>query len=230
MLCFLFSVHLYSQTSADSVTITFRAHKGAGTQVALPGQFSGWSISNFMAYDAAIGAWIKSYTFKIHDAGRAPLGDSVYQYKLHDGNWYSDPLNPEQNPNDNNNSVLRMTKLFYFQFYTEESASNITKVVVGIVYANSDSITSVKFYTGVKAASTTMTDVTSSFITDKRILNYTLASPIPKTNYIRLVATTDKGDSIVYQNSVYDVQFAAMPNYAKHGVTVASPASGGRAG
>lgn len=230
VLIFAFYVSLsFAQSSADSVTITFRAHKGAGTPVSVPAQFNGWSpgtAGSNMTYDASLGAWTRTFTFKIHDASRAPLGDSVYQYKFHDGNWYADPLNPEQNPNDNNNSVLRMTKLFYFQFYTEEVSSNVNRIVVGIVYANSDTISSIQFYTGTKAATATMTDITSAFIKDKRVLNYTLGSPIPKTNYIKLVAKTDKGDSIVYQNSVYEVQQAPMPGYAKHGVTKASVQSG----
>jgi 1,4-alpha-glucan branching enzyme len=217
---------LSAQTSADSVTITFRAHKGPGTPVSLPGQFSGWSTSNLMAYDATIAAWTKTYTFRIHDPSRTPLGDSVYQYKLNDGSWYSDPLNPEQNPNDNNNSVLRLTKFFYFQFFAEEVSSNVSRIVVGIVHANSDTISSVKFYTGVSQVTATMTDITSSFIVNKRILNYTLPAPVPKSNYLRVVATNSSGDSIVYQNTVVDVQFHPLPSFAKHGVTKGSTQSG----
>jgi 1,4-alpha-glucan branching enzyme len=226
LLCVFFAGTVLSQTSADSVTITFRAHKGAGTPVSLPGQFSGWSTGNTMSYSASIGAWTKTYSFKIHDAGRGTLGDSVYQYKFNDGNWYSDPLNPEQNPNDNNNSVLRLTKFFYFQFYTEQTSTDITRIVVGIVLANSDAIASVKLYSGTNPGTAAVTDITSSFLADSRILNHTLASPIAKTSYIKLVAKNDKGDSIVYQNSVYEVQNAPMPSYARHGVTKASPASG----
>jgi 1,4-alpha-glucan branching enzyme len=226
VLAVLFIGQLFAQTSADSVTITFRAHKGAGTPVALPGQFSGWSTANAMSYDASVGAWTKTYTFKIHDAGRGSLGDSVYQYKFHDGSWYPDPLNPEQNPNDNNNSVLRMSKMFFFETFTEQTATEITRIVVGIPHANSDTITSVKIFTGVNAGSATVTNITSSFLPSKNILNHTFASPIPKTNYIKLVAKNDKGDSIVYQNSVYEVMTAPMPGYARHGVTPASLLSG----
>jgi len=226
MIALLLMGEVLAQTSADSVTITFRAHKGAGTPVALPGEFSGWSTSNAMAYDATVAAWTKTYSFKIHDAGRSGLGDSVYQYKFNDGSWYPDPLNPEQNPNDNNNSVLRMTKLFFFQFFTEQTSTEITKLIVGIVHANSDTITSIKLYTGANPGATTVSDITSSFIATKRVLNHIFASPIPKLNYIKLVATNDKGDSIVFQNSVYEVVSAPMPEYAKHGVTKASQASG----
>lgn len=217
---------LSAQTSADSVTITFRAHKGAGTPVALPGQFSGWSTANTMTYDGALGAWTKTYVFKIHDASRTPLGDSVYQYKLHDGNWYPDPLNPEQNPNDNSNSVLRMTKLFYFQYYSEVSGSDLTRFTVGLVHTNADAITSVKLYTGASPLVTTMTDITSAYFPTKNLINYVFAAPVPKTNYLRIVATTDKGDSIVYQNSVFTIQQMPMPVYAKHGVTLPTPQSG----
>ncbi|NUN70960.1 MAG: T9SS type A sorting domain-containing protein [Bacteroidetes bacterium] len=226
LLLLLTAAGLLAQTSADSVTITFRAHKGAGTPVALPGQFSGWSTGNTMTYDAAIGAWTKTYTFKIHDAGRGSLGDSVYQYKFHDGNWYADPLNPEQNAADNNNSVLRMTKLFFFEFYQEQTSTDITRLVTGIVHANSDVITSVKLYAGINASSAVMTDVTSSFLTAKRVLNHTLASPLPKTYFLRLVATNDKGDSIVYVKPAVTVISMPMPGYARHGVTKASIASG----
>lgn len=215
-----------AQSSADSVTITFRAHKSAGTPVSLPGQFSGWSTANTMSFDSDLQAWTKTYVFKIHDAGRTPLGDSVYQYKFNDGNWYSDPLNPEQNPNDNSNSVLRLTKLFFFQLYTEVSGNDITRLTVGIVHTNADAITSVKLYTGVNALTATMTDITSAFIPSKRTLNYPFPSSIPKTNYIKVVAKNDKGDSIVYQNSVFEIQLLPMPGYAKHGVTPSSGASG----
>jgi 1,4-alpha-glucan branching enzyme len=226
IICFSIIGILTAQTPADNVTITFRAHKGAGTPVALPGQFSGWSTGNTMSFDAAVGAWMKTYVFKIHDAGRGTLGDSVYQYKLHDGNWYSDPLNPEQNPNDNNNSVLRLTKLFFFQFYTEQTSTEITKVVAGIPHANSDTISSVMIYTGVNPGSTVAANITASFIPAKNILHHTFSTPIPKTHYIKIVAKNDKGDSIVYQNSVFEVQTAPLPAYAKHGVTPASQASG----
>lgn len=222
----LLSYCALAQSSADSVTITFRAHKGAGTPVSLPGTFSGWSTGNTMAYDAVVSAWTKTYSFKIHDAGRGSLGDSVHQYKLNDGNWYSDPLNPEQNPNDNNNSVLRLSKFFFFQFFTEQTSTEITRIVVGIVHANSDAVASVKLYTGVNPGSATMTDITASFVADKRLLNHTLGTAIPKTHYIKLVAKNDKGDSIVYQNSVFEVQMAPLPLYARHGVTKASVASG----
>lgn len=220
------SLPLFAQSPADSVTITFRAHKGAGTPVSLPGQFSGWSTANTMSYDAVLGAWTKTYVFKIHDASRAPLGDSVYQYKMNDGSWYPDPLNPEQNPNDNSNSVLRLTKLFFFQFYTAQTSTDITRLMVGIVHTNNDVITSVKLFTGANPASAVMTDITASYVAGKSVLDHTLPTSIPKSHYIRLVAKNDKGDSIVYQNSVYEVQPLAMPAYVRHGVTKASVASG----
>ncbi|MDP1676030.1 MAG: alpha-amylase family glycosyl hydrolase [Bacteroidota bacterium] len=227
VICFFSSIAI-AQTSADSVTITFRAHKPLTPTVALPGQFSGWSTSNYMIYDGALSAWIKTYKFKIHEVSAdRTLGDSVYQYKFNDGNWYADPLNPEQNPNDNNNSVLRLTKLFYFQFYSEEVSSQIGRIVIGIVHTNSDTVKSIKFYTGTSAATVgAPTEVLSSFDKTKNVLNYILPSPISKTQYMRLVATIGSGDSIVYQNTVVEVPLMPMPSYAKHGITVPSATNG----
>jgi len=225
---------LFSQSQTDSVTLTFRAHQANGTPIHVPGVFNNWTEetdTSLMVYSDAVKAWLRTYTFKIHDSSRTPLGDSVYQYKFNKGGnatgWYSDPLNPEQNASDHSNSVLRMSKLFYFEFFAEESSSQVIRIAVGIFHANSDAISTIKLSTGTSPNDITSTTVvTSSYDTSLRILNYVLPAPIPKTNYIRLVAVNNHGDSIVYQNSVYAVQLSPMPSYANHAVTKASALSG----
>ena len=105
----------HSFAQQDSVDVTF-FHKPVGNpqNVWLPGEFNGWVINNpvsLMSRDAASGIWSK--TVRLRVGGPNPLpspGKSVpgaYQYKLNeDGNWFADPLNPRQNPADNNNSYL----------------------------------------------------------------------------------------------------------------------------
>ncbi|MBI5216398.1 MAG: T9SS type A sorting domain-containing protein [Ignavibacteriae bacterium] len=235
LLCviFLCSFNVFAQTSADSVTITFRAHFPATPTMYLPGQFNGWTpntAASQMTYNSSLSAWTKTYSFKIHDASdsRRTLGDSVFQYKLNQGgnNWMPDPLNPEQNASDNNNSVLRMKKLFWFQFYQTVSGSNITRLTIGLVRANSDTITSVILHQGTtQDAVLTSMDITDCYNKSTRIIDTVLATPFPKSNYIRLVAYNNHGDSVVYSKGGFVPTTLPVPIYAKKGVTLPSPAS-----
>lgn len=239
----MLSLQLFAQSSEDSVTITFRAHQPAGNTLFVPGQFNNWgpnsngSISlgapSQMEYNVALDAYVKTYTFKIHDNTdpRRTMGDSVFMYKFNKGGsssgWYSDPLNPEQNPTDNNNSVLRLTRLFFFQPYMHLTGSDIDRIVIGIVQANSDTLKQIRFYfTASGSSEIVMDDVTPYFNLTLRILDYTPSEPIPKNSYLKLVAVTTKGDSVVYQKTPAVVQLHPLPSYAKHGVTLAGPHSG----
>jgi 1,4-alpha-glucan branching enzyme len=185
-----------------------------------------------MSYDTTLGAWTKSYSFRIHDPldPQRNLGDSVYQYKFNQGGgsggWYSDPLNPEQNAADNNNSVLRMSRFFWFEYYGAENTTQVTRISAMIGHANSDSITSVMFKTAASQSSPlTTTDVTAFYNPVTRILDFTAGLPVAKTNYFRLVAFNNLGDSIVYSRGGYVISVMPMPSYAQHAVTLPSVAS-----
>jgi 1,4-alpha-glucan branching enzyme len=218
---------------ADSVILTFRTYQPTTPALYLPGEFNSWvnnAPTSLMSYDAALASWTKTYNFKIKDPSDTTrrMGDSVWQYKFYStaAGWYSDPLNPEQNPADYNNSVVRLTKFFWFQFYTFEVSQNITRITNSLVHANSDSITTIHLTTAQTESSPhTITDVTQFFNRTKRILDYSLPTPIPKSYFIRLVGYNDKGDSVVYKRGGYVIATIPMPAYVKHGVTLPSPAS-----
>ncbi|MBU1298163.1 MAG: T9SS type A sorting domain-containing protein [Bacteroidetes bacterium] len=225
---------------ADSVTITFRTYKPDSPTLYVPGEFNNWGPNtngvispgapSTMIYEPVLSAWIKTYTFKIKDPTdtRRRIADSVWQYKFYStaAGWYSDPLNPEQNPADHNNSVLRMTKLFWFQYYAFESNQQITRITSSLIHANSDSVVTVRLTTGQTPSSPlTVTDITTSFNKQTRIVDYTLPIQIPKSYYVRLVGYNNHGDSVVYKRGGYNIVFAPMPSYVRHGVTLPSPAS-----
>ncbi|MBI3006324.1 MAG: T9SS type A sorting domain-containing protein [Ignavibacteriales bacterium] len=236
---FCVSLEVLSQSNSDSVAITFRYYGNPATNTYVPGQFNNWGSNSGgvispgdpsqMIYDGTIGCWIKTYTFNIHAPGdvNRNLGDSVYQYKFNSGGcntcWFSDPLNPETNPNDNNNSVLRLTGLFWFEFYGTESNNQITRITVGLVHANSDTIASITYSTGATQTSQLTTfDVKSSYNESKRTLDFNLPTAIAKGDYVRLVAHNQRGDSVVFTRGGIVVQTMPLPSYAKHGVTLAS--------
>ena len=240
---FAFAETASAQTTADSVTIVFRTHQSPSSVCFVPGQFNNWGSNasgviapgdaSQMSYNGGIGAWTKAYIFKIHDPSdsRRNLGDSVFQYKFNQGGsqngWYSDPLNPETNPTDNSNSVLRLTKLFWFEFYGTEVSQQITRITVGLVHANSDTITSIKYSTGQTPTSSLTTYDMLAFYNDAtRTLDFNLPSSVNKLDFIRLVAHNNKGDSVVYSRGGIVVQTMAMPAYVQHGVTLPSASSG----
>jgi hypothetical protein len=96
----------------DSVFVTFYYHpNNTPTNVYLPGEFNGWVLNStsLMSYDAGTNTWFKTVKLRVGGPNPPPAPFSIpgaYQYKFNDGQWFSDPLNPRQNPNDNNNSYL----------------------------------------------------------------------------------------------------------------------------
>ena len=97
--------------SEDSVDVTFYYFPdNSPSTVYLRGEFNGWTTANSMTYDPATSSW--SATLRLRKGGPSPLPAPVsiagaYQYKFFADNiWLPDPLNPRQNPNDNDNSYL----------------------------------------------------------------------------------------------------------------------------
>ncbi len=111
LLLLIFSQLLFSQQD-DSVNVAFYYHPdGNPNNVYLPGEFNGWVLNStsLMSYDASSNTWYKTVKLRVGGPDPLPAPVSVpgaYQYKFNDGTWFPDPLNPRQNPNDNNNSYL----------------------------------------------------------------------------------------------------------------------------
>ncbi len=237
----LVSFQLFAQSPADSVTIVFRAYETSSAVMCVPGEFNGWgpnasgviqpnAVSRMYDYNSDLGAWTKSYTFKINDPNdnSRTLADTIYQYKFNkSGNvWYADPLNREQNAGDNSNSVLRLSKLFWFEYNQVLTGNNISRITASVIRANSDTITAIYLSTGTQQGSTlTTVDLTANYNPATRIVDAILATQIPKANYIRLVAYNNHGDSTVFSKGGYVWTYRAMPSYVKNGVTLPSVSS-----
>ena len=101
--------HILAQ-SDDSVDVTFFYYPDNNpSSVYLPGEFNGWvnnAPSSLMSYDPVNNVWFKSVRLRV--GGHAqPFIPGAYEYKFYaDGVWLSDPLNPRQDVNNNNNSYL----------------------------------------------------------------------------------------------------------------------------
>jgi len=111
---FIFSISINMLLAQDdSVDVTFFYYPDDNPNtVYLPGEFNGWTLnsSSLMTEDPVTGIWSKTVRLRVGGPNPLPAPQSIpgaYQYKFNaDGNWLQDPLNPRQNPNDNNNSYL----------------------------------------------------------------------------------------------------------------------------
>ncbi len=226
---------LYAQTASDSVTFSVRRYAPSFPTVHWTGQFNNWNPTDPQWAMTYVGEyWITTRAFRIHTspAPTPSLGDSVWQYKFtttvnNVTTWVTDPLNPESNPNDHNNSILRLSSFFWFQFYAVELGDYFTRFTMCVAHSNADTIKSISLATGPTPAELTgFYDLTTHYSRATRILDFTLPSPVPKVHHLRFVAKNQRGDSIVYTRGGYVVQRMPMPSYVKHGVTLPSAASG----
>lgn len=109
---FIFSIGINILLAQDdSVDVTFFYYPDdSPSSVHLRGEFNDWSLDNPMIFDPGSSSWYA--TVRLREGGPDPLPapfsvPEAYQYKFYaDGIWLQDPLNPRQNPNDNNNSYL----------------------------------------------------------------------------------------------------------------------------
>jgi glycosidase len=103
-------------SAQDSVDVTFYYKSSSGPSIVyLPGEFNGWLINSSksaMTFNPVIGKWYKTVRLRVGGPNPLPVpGKSIpgaYQYKFNEdgSNWLQDPLNPRQNPLDNNNSYV----------------------------------------------------------------------------------------------------------------------------
>ena len=116
----------------DSINVTFRYKPdGAVVRVFVPGEFNNWGPNSSGRISPTApslmvdedGTWFKTIRLRVGGGSLNIGGEQVYQYKMHehlnsDGssyNWLSDPLNPNRNAADNNNSYFAVKHPLIFQ-------------------------------------------------------------------------------------------------------------------
>lgn len=188
--------------SAQSVEVTFRfvpQPENTFVRAFLPGEFNNWGpnsngviavgAASQMTLDAASGDWL--YTTALN-AG------ADYQYKVHlhlnatgtSNQWLSDPLNPQTNPADNNNSVITVADPMVFQLARKRNAGGMIEAVSAGIFGTAD-ITSLTFeVNGVEA------DGIAYFDSQSRIFRYALPVPVPAGSQFKVTATDASGATV----------------------------------
>ena len=149
----------------DSVDVTFR-YKASATalKVFLPGEFNGWgpntngvispTAPSAMTWENYI--YYKTVRLQVGGGPSTINGSKVYQYKMHEhynqtgttNAWFSDPLNPNKNAADNNNSYIIVKNPMIFQIeptaakllrYDEPGITVMVAAKVGDTISTADS-------------------------------------------------------------------------------------------
>ena len=116
----------------ELINVTFRyTAENPVVRVMLPGEFNNWGPNNNGVISPTApslmenedGVWYKTIGLEVGGGSTIINSKNVYQYKIHEhynsdgtsNSWFPDPLNPNTNPNDNNNSYIEITHPLIFQ-------------------------------------------------------------------------------------------------------------------
>ncbi len=150
----IFFIIIGNLSSQDYINITFR-HYPTNSKVVrafVPGEFNGWgpNSSGVISPNApSLMDYIDSLKFHTKTL-RLKVG-SRYNYKFHehynqagsDWKWFTDPLNPLINTNDNNNSIVDAKKVMLFEIWPPKDAivsEARPTLVAGVFSAENDPI------------------------------------------------------------------------------------------
>ncbi|NIA30603.1 MAG: hypothetical protein GWP06_11920 [Actinobacteria bacterium] len=206
----LFSLFIQSSLFAQPlVNVTFR-HYPTSTQVVrafIPGTFNGWGpnssgfispgASSQMTFVDSLGFYVKTLSLK---------SGSEYNYKFHEQynasgsewQWFTDPLNPLINFQDNNNSIIRVKKAMIFEISPAFDAiitDPVPRLAAGVFATNGDSILTdqSKVYLDGEFYAT----FTGHVVPDLSILQLDLAGLSSGTHKIAIELATRSGETAV---------------------------------
>ena len=165
------------------------------TSVTVPGTFNGWQTSgpSMMQKMDSLGQWYRLQTL---------LAGQVHEYKFFVSTgsvseWMTDPNNPETNPADNNNSILRIADPALLQPIVRTNADGLaTHFTVGVMA--SGSVHSALLSIGGAPAK----DVTSWFDPSLRVLQVALTNPVVAETRFDVTIETDAGSASVSTGSL----------------------------
>jgi len=196
-------VSAYAQDSLD-VTFRFLREGLVGIERAfLPGSFNGWgqpyqgNNACILAGDASEMTYVRLDNYWRHTV-RLEIGQQ-YEYKIQthlnqagtDCAWQSDPLNPDVNPQDNNNSVVVITDPMVFQPAQELSAAGLMRAVSAGLFSTA-AFTDVTFVVnGVER-----TDGLDFYDAATGVFRFELDREVRPGAQFRITATDDAGRTV----------------------------------
>jgi len=225
----IFSRACFGQVDSVDVTFVYRP-SGNPSTVYLPGEFNGWVIGSSlsaMTYDPIHNRWEK--TVRLRRGGPVPLPDpgksipGAYQYKFNEnGNsngWLPDPLNPRQNPLDNNNSILFINDPT-IHYLMPNSVSGLEQTRFPEISASLFPSVGTAIDTGsiqIIIDETVYQNIGSGYDSENHTFNFTLPDPVSNgTHKLKLIVrnsnSTENSDSTTFIVQAGFIQWFTQSN------------------
>jgi len=216
------------------VNVTFR-HYPTSTNVVrafVPGTFNNWgpnssgridiNAPSIMSYVDSLGCYIKKVTLTT---------GSTHNYKFHEhyygagtnGSWFTDPLNPLINYDDNNNSILHVENLMIFQILPANGAvvmETPPTIMAGVFTANIDAI--LLDQSTITLDGSVLATFEGNIIPDLSLLSYT--TPVLESGDHKVVINVVtrngevKSDSSIFNVGYLPIQIEDLPQGVVDGI------------
>jgi glycosidase len=213
----------------DSVNVTFYYYPSdSPSSVYLPGEFNGWVINNpssLMSHDLVNNFWYKTVKLRVGGPNPLPAPNSVsgaYQYKFNAGGvWMPDPLNPKQNPSDNNNSYLFIRNpTIHYLLPNSTTASGVIRTRFPQITAYLfPSISSVVDTSTIKVIidGNVFENIGNSYNQDTKKFSFTLPEPLGDGEheliiYAQSTIGTSSADTTTFTVQANLIQFFTLPS------------------
>jgi 1,4-alpha-glucan branching enzyme len=223
-----------SSAQADSVDVTFRYQITGQTLVSVPGEFNGWTPANGRMVDQGGGLWTRTVRLRLGgnpSPPPPPIGvPGAWQYKFwYNGitSWPNDPLNHHVNPNDNNNTFLYIKDPTIYHLLPNQRSGAVSTslpVITAYIFPKVGSAVDTASLQ-VVLDSTTYTGLGSLYDTATRKLTFTPPAPLADGGHTLILRAGANADTVSFITSVGGPSILPLPPYARHGVTLPSPAS-----
>ncbi len=231
-------VIISSINAQEYVNVTFR-HYSTNTNVVrafVPGSFNNWGPNSNgviapgavsqMSYIDSLGFWVKKIRLRVGD---------THNYKFHEhrnesgvpGYWITDPLNPDVNYSDNNNSIITIKKVMIFQVLPKNGniiSEQQPEITAGVFITENDSI--LLNQSTISLDGEFLSTFANNLISELSLLNYKLPYLANGNHTLVLNILTKKGESksdsinFTYQGTAPEI--AALPEGVIDGINYVS--------
>jgi len=212
LLLIVFYVNSYAQ---EYINVTFR-HYPIGQNVIrafVPGTFNNWGPNSDgrisvgapsqMTYVDSLGFYVKQVRLKVGDTHNYKFHEH-YDYSGSQWQWFTDPLNPLINYNDNNNSILNVKKVMIFEVLPPNGTAFLDpppNIVAGVFSVENDPI--LLDQSAIYLDDSLLTTFEGNLIADLSILNYPLPALASGSHKVVIQVKTQSGttaeDSTAFQ-------------------------------
>lgn len=213
----------------DSVDVTFRYNiSGFPGGISVPGEFNGWNNTAWLMNYQGGTLWIRNARLAVNPTGTFIPG--AYQYKFfYNGAspWPNDPLNHHVNAADNDNTFIIVKDPTIYHFLPNQRTGSVSTSFPTISAYIFPKVGSTLDTAAVSLAvdGTVYGNIGSHYNFSTRQLTFTPPAGLANGGHTIILTAGQTRDTVSFIVAVGGPPLLALPAYARHGVTLPSPAS-----